>query len=115
MATEFDHEQLAAITGGDQEFEREVLEEYLNSVPADIAKLTAAVAAGNAAAIGAAAHAIKGASATIGAKGFAAIALELEQAGKKAELSGAAAVLARLESEHQELAAVLKQRIAKAA
>ena len=115
MATEFDEAQLAAITGGDTEFEREVLEEYLNSAPADLQKLRAAVAAGDAKATGAAAHAIKGASATIGAKGFAAIALLLEQAGKQAHMDEAPAQLATLESEYAELAVALKARIAKAA
>lgn len=115
MATEFDEAQLAAITGGDTEFEREVLEEYLNSAPADLHKLRAAVASGDAKATGAAAHAIKGASATIGAKGFAAIALQLEQAGKQARLDEAPAQLAMLEAEYAELAVALKARIAKAA
>jgi HPt (histidine-containing phosphotransfer) domain-containing protein len=115
MATEFDDGQLEAITGGDTEFEREVLVEYLNSAPADVAKLKAAVSAGNAPAASAAAHSIKGASATIGAKGFAAIALELERAGKKGDLTGSPEVLARLEAEYLELVEVLKLRIAKAA
>jgi HPt (histidine-containing phosphotransfer) domain-containing protein len=115
MATEFDHGQLEAITGGDTGFEREVLEEYLQSAPRDVAKLRSAVAAGDAAATAAAAHSIKGASATIGAKGFAAIALELEQAGKQKDLAGAPAVLARLEAEFDELSAMLRGRIARAA
>jgi HPt (histidine-containing phosphotransfer) domain-containing protein len=115
MATEFDEAQLEAITGGDKDFEHEVLEEYLSSAPVDVAKLAAAVAAGDAAAAASAAHALKGASATIGAKGFAVIALELEQAGKKADLADAPAALARLEAEYRELAASLRQRIAKAA
>ena len=115
MATEFDYGQLDAITGGDVEFEREVLDEYLASAPRDIDKLRAAVAAGDAPAIGACAHALKGASATIGAKGFAAIALELEQAGKKNELGAVAQTLARLESEYAQLTAVIRSRIARAA
>ena len=115
MATEFDEAQLAAITGGDTEFEREVLEEYLHSAPSDLHKLRAAVAAGDARATGAAAHAIKGASATIGARGFAAIALELEQSGKQAQMDAAPQQLARLEAESAELAVALRARIAKAA
>jgi len=115
MATEFDYGQLDAITGGDAEFEREILEEYLHSAPQDIEKLRTAVNAGNAGAIGACAHALKGASATVGAKGFAAIALELEQAGKKNELSGVANALVRLEAEFAQLANLIQERIAKAA
>lgn len=115
MATEFDEAQLAAITGGDTEFEREVLEEFMNSAPGDLQKLREAVAAGDAKATGAAAHAIKGASATIGAKGFAAIALQLEQSGKQARLEEAPRLFAQLEAEYAELAVALRARIAKAA
>ena len=115
MASEFDFSQLDAITGGDAEFEQEVLVEYLNSAPNDMAKLRGAIAAGDANATSAAAHALKGASATIGAKGFAAIALELEQAGKNGELTGAPTVLERLDAEFAGLEALLKERIAKAA
>ena len=115
MATEFDEAQLEAITGGDVEFEREVLEEYLASAPRDIEKVKNAITSGDATAAGAAAHGLKGASATIGAKGFAAIALELERAGKSGDLSAAPAAFARLESEYSQLVAVLKVRIARAA
>jgi HPt (histidine-containing phosphotransfer) domain-containing protein len=115
MATEFDYGQLDAITGGDAEFEREVLDEYLASAPRDVAKLKAAVTAGDAAAVSSSAHALKGASATIGAKGFAAIALVLEQAGKKGELSNAPQALARLESEFAELVLLVRGRIARTA
>ncbi|MBI5167980.1 MAG: Hpt domain-containing protein [Candidatus Eisenbacteria bacterium] len=115
MATEFDYAQLDAITGGDAEFEKEVLEEYLLSAPNDVGKLKHAITAGDAATVGATAHALKGASATIGAKGFAAIALELEQAGKKADLSAAPDTFSRLEAAFTELTGLLRERIAKAA
>ena len=115
MATEFDHSQLEAITGGDDEFEREILQEYLQSAPADVAKVSAAVQAGDASALASAAHALKGASATIGAKGFAAIALELEHAGKAGDLACAPDAHGRLVSEFTELETFLATRIAKAA
>ena len=115
MSVEFDSDQLDAITGGDAEFEREVLEEFLSSAPLDLGKLTAAVAAGDAAACSAAAHALKGASATIGAKGFAAVALELEHAGKQGDMTGAPAALSRLESEYAGLERLLRERMSRAA
>ncbi|MBK7368579.1 MAG: Hpt domain-containing protein [Candidatus Eisenbacteria bacterium] len=115
MATEFDYAQLDAITGGDTEFEKEVLEEYLLSAPNDVAKLKNAIGANDPSGVGATAHALKGASATIGAKGFAAIALELEQAGKKADLSAAPDAFARLEEAFGDLTVLLRERIAKAA
>jgi HPt (histidine-containing phosphotransfer) domain-containing protein len=115
MATEFDHAQLEAITGGDTDFEREILQEYLQSAPADVAKVAAAVASGDATALARAAHALKGASATIGAKGFAAIALELEHAGKAKDLGNVPAAYGRLQSEFAELESFLGQKVAKAA
>jgi HPt (histidine-containing phosphotransfer) domain-containing protein len=115
MATDFDDGQLEAITGGDAEFEREVLGEYLASAPQDIARVVRAIAAGDSAACGAAAHALKGASATIGARGFAAVALELEHAGKQGRLAEAPAIQARLEAEFLELKRLIEQRIANAA
>ena len=115
MATEFDYVQLDAITGGDVEFEREVLDEYLASAPHDVAKLKAAAAAGDGAALSASAHALKGASATIGAKGFAAVALELEHAGKKGNIANVGEGVARLEAEFADLVVLIQARIAKAA
>ena len=115
MATEFDHGQLEAITGGDLEFEREVLEEYLGSAPKDVDKLAGAIATGDAHATAQAAHALKGASATIGASGFAALALTLELAGKQGDLSHAPAACEALQREFAELVSFLRERIAKAA
>ncbi len=115
MATEFDHAQLEAITGGDADFEREILQEYLQSAPADVAKVAAAVKSVDATALARAAHALKGASATIGAKGFAAIALELEHAGKANDLRNVSAAYGRLQSEFAELESFLCQKVAKAA
>ena len=64
---------------------------------------------------GATAHALKGASATLGAKGFAATALVIEQAGKKSEAELARQTIARLEAEFAEVCTLLRQRISKAA
>ena len=115
MATEFDYGQLEAITGGDVEFEVEILQEYLASVPREVEKLSAAIAAGDSKTTGSVAHALKGASATIGAKGLAATALVIEQAGKKGDTALATGALAGLVSEFEEVLALLRERIARAA
>lgn len=80
-----------------------------------MAKLKTAVEAGEAAVIASTAHALKGASATIGAKGFAALALVLEHAGKKNELVGTAEAMVRLEADFVDVAGLLRERIARAA
>ncbi|MEO5989411.1 MAG: Hpt domain-containing protein [Candidatus Eisenbacteria bacterium] len=115
MSAEFDYAQLDAITGGDEEFEREVLQEYLNSVPLDLIKLRTAIGKADASATSATAHAIKGSSATIGATGFAAIAFELEHAGARNELGIAPDALQRLCGAFVELEVLLRERLAKAA
>ena len=115
MSEVFDFDQLESITGGDAEFEREVLEEFLATAPQDLDRLRAGITQGDAAAVGAAAHALKGASATIGGRGFAAIALELEKAGKQGSLDDSAAALTRLEAAYEGLTTILRQRIARAA
>jgi HPt (histidine-containing phosphotransfer) domain-containing protein len=115
MATDFDYGQLDAIAGGDAEFEREVIGEYIICAPRDLAKLRAAVTAGDAVAISATAHALKGASATLGARGFAASALVIEQAGKKGDLELARGSFARLEAELTDVLELMRQRLSKAA
>ena len=115
MATEFDYGQLDAITGGDTEFELELIQEYLSSAPRDLEKLRAAVEAGDSKATSATAHALKGASATLGAKGFASTALIVELAGKNGEVALARQTLARVEAELAEVCALMRQRVAKAA
>ena len=115
MAAEFDHAQLNAVTGDDVEFERELLAEYLSSVGADLARLGDAVNGGDAIVVGQIAHAIKGASATIGAKGFAALAMELERAGKSGDLAAAPRKMTVLTSEFEALSVFLRTRLSRAA
>jgi HPt (histidine-containing phosphotransfer) domain-containing protein len=115
MATEFDYAQLDSISGGDAEFEREVLEEYMSSAPGDMARLRAAIEAGDAAGTCSIAHALKGSSATLGAKGFAATGLVIEQAGKKGEIATALRTIDRFEAELGEVIELMRLRLAKAA
>ena len=115
MATEFDYEQLDSISGGDAEFEREVIEEYIASAPRDMARLRAAIEAGDAAGTCSIAHALKGSSATLGAKGFAATGLVIEQAGKRGEIEAARRTIDRFEAELAEVIGLMRQRIARAA
>lgn len=112
---DFDLEQLEAITGGDPDFEREVLDEYLASAPTDVEKIRQAIAAHDADALGRAAHALKGSSATIGAKGLAVIAKDLEMAGKHGRVAEAPPLFARLACAFDETCAWIRQRRARAA
>lgn len=115
MPMDFDQVQLDAITGGDTEFEIEVLQEYLACAPHDVERIAIAVTAVDAPAVASAAHALKGSSATIGARGVAAIALELELAGKRGETAAMPDAFVRLEAAFHELVEMLRGRIARAA
>ncbi len=112
---EFDLEQLTAITGGDPEFEREVLEEYLNCTPEDVERIRQAIAASDPEALGKAAHALKGSSATVGAKTLAALAKELEMLGKAGNVAPAPEVFGRLSRCYEESCGFIRQRMARAA
>lgn len=112
---DFDLEQLEAITGGDPDFERDVLDEYLNCAPSDVEKIRQAIAAQDAEALGRAAHALKGSSATIGARGLAELSKELEMAGKTGRMPETPAVFGRLTASFDQTCAWIRQRLARAA
>ncbi len=112
---EFDLEQLTAITGGDAEFEREVLGEYLNCTPEDVERIRQAIASSDPEALGRAAHALKGSSATVGAKSLAALAKELEMLGKAGNVTAAPDVFGQLARCYEDSCAFIRERISKAA
>lgn len=112
---EFDLDQLDAITGGDAQFEREVLEEYLHCTPADVEKIRLAIAASDPDALGRAAHALKGSSATVGARSLAACALELETIGKQQRMGDAPAAFGRMSSCYEQSCSFIRERLARAA
>ena len=75
----------------------ELVELYLNDAAAQALALIAALEQGDCAAAAAAAHRLKGASATVGAALVAAIAAELENRAKAADVAGAAGLVGSLE------------------
>jgi HPt (histidine-containing phosphotransfer) domain-containing protein len=83
-----------------------ILDTFLESTPQRVAAITAALASGNAADIERAAHALKSAAGTIGAKVLAALLQQIEAAGKTSDVAGARALQNRLEAES---AAVIEQ------
>ncbi|HEV2105368.1 MAG TPA: Hpt domain-containing protein [Candidatus Eisenbacteria bacterium] len=115
MSFDFDASQLDAVTGGDSDFEREVLETFLDSAPKDVARVCAALTTNDGQAASAAAHALKGAGAAIGGRGLAAAAKAVELAARAGEFDAAPALVGRLRSEFDELSAYLRTRIAQAA
>jgi FOG: HPt domain len=108
------YDYLNEITGGDAEFIAELLGDFVSQTPALIEQITTALAQGDAATVGKVAHTLKGSARAIGADEFAAIAFELEQAGKQGDLSNAPDALHRLQTYWQSLEAYLQGQIAAA-
>ncbi len=91
VAPEVDMGALREITGGDAEFERELVETFVSSGDKCLAEILSAYRARDFETIGKRAHALKGASANIHASGLAAAASSLESAARAnsaAEIDG---------------------------
>jgi HPt (histidine-containing phosphotransfer) domain-containing protein len=108
------YDYLNEIAGGDTEFIAELLGDFVSQTPALIEQITTALAQGDAATVGRVAHALKGSARAVGADEFAAIAFELEQAGKQGNLTDAPDALHRLQTYWQSLEAYLQEQIAAA-
>jgi HPt (histidine-containing phosphotransfer) domain-containing protein len=108
------YDYLNEITGGDAEFIAELLGDFVSQTPALIEQITTALAQGDAATVGKVAHTLKGSARAIGADEFAAIAFELEQAGKQGNLTDAPNALHRLQTYWQSLEAYLQEQSAAA-
>jgi HPt (histidine-containing phosphotransfer) domain-containing protein len=92
-------EVLSETTGGDPEFLAELIDTYLSDAVEQFAAMDAAFAAGDAAALRRAAHSLKSNSATFGATALTALARQLEELGKAAELDAAGTLLAEARQE----------------
>jgi HPt (histidine-containing phosphotransfer) domain-containing protein len=94
-----DTEVLAELSALGEEDLRDLVEVYFEDVASQLDRLQAALVDGDAEALAAAAHRVKGASLSIGAARVAALASELETAGRSDDLSGCDALLRAFESE----------------
>jgi len=94
-----DHKFLAEMTGGDEEFTRELLEEFLKTVPPLMQQVEQALHTGDREALARAAHTMKGSSRAIGAQPFSEIALALERAGKEGRMDDALCAAEKLFAE----------------
>lgn len=106
------YDYLNEITGGDTDFIAELLSDFVSQTPNLIEQIAAALAGGDTATVGTAAHTLKGSARAIGADEFAAIAFDLEQAGKQGNLSSAPDALQRLQNYWHALEAYLQEQIA---
>jgi HPt (histidine-containing phosphotransfer) domain-containing protein len=78
-SAQLDLERLLEISGGETEFEREIVAEYLEQTRALFQSARRALETNDAAVLRRVAHTVKGSSRTIGAEGVAALAAALEE------------------------------------
>jgi len=98
-----DFEGAAERLGGDSEFMREIVQEFMDFAPEQLKNMGTEVRNGNAAGLERASHTLKGAAASINAEQIRAIALKLEEIGRSGDLRDAVTGLAELETEFKRL------------
>ena len=106
-----DRDFLADMTGGDPEFERELLREFLSTIPGLIEQVRQALGSGNGTALASAAHTIKGSARAVGAHTFAEIAFALERAGKEQRMEEALETAQSLFAEWQRVRDHIEQQL----
>jgi CheY-like chemotaxis protein len=101
-------ERMRALGGnGGTSLVTKIIGVYLSDAPGRLRSLQEAVARGDAAAMGRAAHAFKSASANLGATGLAELCLRMEGLGRSSSTSGAEGLLAAIETEYAQVAVEL--------
>jgi len=103
MSLQWDRNFAFEQSGEDDELLAELLDLLCESSESDLKKIRDAAGAGDAAAIGEAAHSIKGAAASLGLAGLRDVAYDLEKKGNAGDLDGAVSHLPALESMVSEL------------
>ncbi len=95
---EVDIEALRVLTGGDAEFERELVETFVSSGDKCLAEIITALQAGDFDTMGKRAHALKGASANIHAHRLSAAASNLEDAARRQATDGLDALVKQVDT-----------------
>lgn len=103
----FDRSAALERVGGDETLLKEIAALFLSDYPQIVDEIYRALEVQDARQLERAAHNLKGAAANFGAVPVVAAALELEQAGRRAQLGAAAQAVRRLEEQLQTLHAAL--------
>jgi HPt (histidine-containing phosphotransfer) domain-containing protein len=93
--------------GGDQEFLAELMQDYFDDAPDQLAAMESALASGDAEGLHRAAHSLKSNSTTFGAMTLARYCKELEDMGKAGDLDGAAAQITLIQAQYERARAAL--------
>jgi PAS domain S-box-containing protein len=105
----FDGGALLGRLMGDRRLAEAVVGGFLADVPTQLERLRQRVAEGDAAAVFAQAHALKGAAATASAESLRSLALAIERAGAGGELERCGQLLSRVDGEFERFRAALAQ------
>lgn len=95
-ADRVDPDYLLELVGDDQDFARELVVLFAEDTSERLLRIDDALGTGDADAVGAEAHAIKGAASNMGATGVQDVSHQLERMGKDGDLTDAQDVLATL-------------------
>jgi PAS domain S-box-containing protein len=88
---------------GDEDFFKEMLQEFLSYVPKQLEKLAEAIKRDDAKVVEREAHSLKGAAANLDAKPMADLALQLELLGRTGDLAGAGEIVCNLRTAFEHL------------
>jgi PAS domain S-box-containing protein len=83
----------------EQEFFREMLDQFLNLLPGQVKEIEKALAAGDAETVQKTAHNIKGSAGTLSARRLYSVVLKMEESGRSGDFSGTGALLEELKCE----------------
>lgn len=108
IATDFDWQQLRQLAGEDADFEAELLAMFLTDASSSLLQLEQAIAEHDIPATEELAHALRGASANVGASGLANAAAQLEHMARTGHVTGAIALLQDIRGYCQQIQAYLK-------
>jgi len=100
---QIDREYLSEISGGDPEFEQELIATFLDSAPGLIESYRSALIAGDAHGAVHAAHTLKGSSRSIGANEFAVSCEAAEKAARADDLDTCRSLVVSIETAFQVL------------
>jgi HPt (histidine-containing phosphotransfer) domain-containing protein len=101
-------EVLLDSVGGDKEFLVELMQDYLDDSPRQLATMETALVAGDAEGLRRAAHSLKSNSITFGATNLAGLCKELEDLGKSGKLDGAGAKIVGASAEYERVRQALQ-------
>ena len=94
-------DELFESVGSDSDFMKEIIEEFFQDTPRQLAIIHSSLTSGDAEALRRAAHSLKSNSASFGATHLHKLCRQLEDIGQSRELAGAAGLVAEIENEYQ--------------